>query len=383
MRLGDVLRPVARAELNDPTKTYKLLGVRLDGRGPFLRETVLGSETAAGKFYRVESGDFIYSRLFAWRGAFGTIDDEMDGCYVSGEFPTFRPLDGNVDVRYLRWWFRLAETLRRVEEDCSGSTPLTRNRFKEHFFLDLEIPLPSLDEQERIVARIEGLSAMVAEGQALQQRTAEEGEALLRAILASDPEAKLTPMRDLLRLRDPDVAVHPNESYQFAGVYSFGRGVFRAQQRSGMETAYSRLTRVHAGDLVYPKLMAWEGAFGVVPDNCEGCVVSTEFPVFQVDRGRVSPEILDVHFRDPHTWAALSGSSTGTNVRRRRLNPRDFLAYEFPVPSVAIQLKLRAVHELLASVRMQQNDCSAELNALLPAVLDRALQVNSRAGCQG
>ena len=32
------------------------------------------------------------------------------------------------------------------------------------------------------------------------------------------------------------------------------------------------LTRLRAGDFVYPKLMAWEGAFGVVPPECEGIV---------------------------------------------------------------------------------------------------------------
>jgi type I restriction enzyme S subunit len=53
-------------------------------------------------------------------------------------------------------------------------------------------------------------------------------------------------------------------------VYCFGRGVFLGQQRMGSEFAYRRLTRLNVNDFVYPKLVAWEGAFGMVPPKCSG-----------------------------------------------------------------------------------------------------------------
>src|SRR5262249_28188260 len=101
VKLADVLTRVERIEHVDPTKEYRLLGVRLDGAGAFLRERVLGTQTAASKLLRVAEGDFIYSRLFACRGAFGVVSRELDGCYVSGEFPTFVPVDGKIDINFL------------------------------------------------------------------------------------------------------------------------------------------------------------------------------------------------------------------------------------------------------------------------------------------
>src|SRR5450830_1761842 len=59
-------------------------------------------------------------------------------------------------------------------------------------------------------------------------------------------------LSELLTQREPDVAVVPTETYSFAGVYSFGRGVFRAQQKTGGEFSYRRLSRIRAGDFVYP-----------------------------------------------------------------------------------------------------------------------------------
>jgi len=179
VRLGDVLTPTERVEIVDASKEYRLLGIRLDGQGPFLRETVLGTQTSATKLFRVAEGDFIYSRLFACRGAFGVVTEELDGCYVSGEFPAFVPVPGKVDVGFLKYWFRLPSVVATVDADCSGSTPLTRNRFKENFFLALEIPLPPLAEQRRMVARIEELATQSHEARTLRHQAAEEAERLM------------------------------------------------------------------------------------------------------------------------------------------------------------------------------------------------------------
>src|SRR5207244_2097274 len=126
----------------------------------------------------VRGGDFIYSRLFAWRGAFGIVPDSLDGSFVSNEFPTFESKGEGIDLRFLHYWFRLPGVLRTVEADCTGSTPLTRNRYKESFFLALEVPLPAFAEQRRIVQRIEGLAFKVDEARSLREQTIKEVQAL-------------------------------------------------------------------------------------------------------------------------------------------------------------------------------------------------------------
>jgi len=224
------------------------------------------------------------------------------------------------------------------------------------------------------MARIEELAARINEARGLRAQAAEEIENLCRAVITQDPTAKLTPMRDLVALRSPDVTVQQDESYQFAGVYCFGRGVFRAQMKTGIEFAYAKLTRLTTGNFVYPKLMAWEGALGIVPPECNGCVVSTEFPVFEVLEDRVLPEVLDTYFRSPNVWPELSGSSTGTNVRRRRLNPSDFLDYKMPLPTRPTQKRLRQVRKQVDALKKIQAETAAELDAMLPSILDKAFK---------
>ncbi len=137
VRLGDIVEQLQRPTPVEPDKEYRLLGMRSQIGGPFLREMKRGSEISASALNQVNAGDFIYSRLFAWQGSFGVIPEELDGCYVSNEFPIFSVDAARLNPRFLVFWFGLPQTQRDVEADCFGSTPGTRNRYKEEYFLRL------------------------------------------------------------------------------------------------------------------------------------------------------------------------------------------------------------------------------------------------------
>jgi len=376
VQLGDILVPVSRPEAVSTEKTYDLLGAHWYAEGLYTKEVKTGAEIRASRVFRVEEGDFVYNRLFAWKGSFAIAMKENHGCYVSNEFPCFVVRDDRLNRQYLRRYFSQVSAWEEALGLSSGGTPTSRNRLKVEKLLAMKIPLPPLSEQQRIVARIEELAARLEEARGLRRQAVEETEALRRAVVFSSDQgkARLTKMNELVSLRQPDVSVVPHETYHFAGVYSFGRGVFRGDVKTGMEFHYPRLTRISEGNFIYPKLMAWEGALGIVPKECDGLVVSPEFPVFDVDASKVLPETLDVYFRTASVWPQLSGTSTGTNVRRRRLNPKTFLDYEFPLPPMTVQEQLRVITSKLNPSKKMQAETAAELDALLPSVLDRAFR---------
>jgi len=153
--VGDIVEQVRREVSVEPLAKYSLLGVRWYGEGLFIRETKPGAEVAAAKLYRIEKGDFVYNRLFAWKGSFGIAGPEVHGCHVSGEFQTFRVDPSQIDVRYLMAQFRDPAAWGRVEDRSTGGTPTSRNRLKEAAFLELRVLVPSLDEQRRVVNGVE------------------------------------------------------------------------------------------------------------------------------------------------------------------------------------------------------------------------------------
>ena len=371
VKLGEILSRTGEFITPDPSREYSEITVKLWGKGVTERGRVSGG-SMNGKRFVAKAGNFIASRIDARNGAMGLVPDSLDGALVTNDFPLFETNRQRLDLPFLDWLTKTRDFVDLCLRASEGTT--NRVRLKEDRFFALEIPLPPLAEQRRIVARIEQLAEQIHEAKRLRKEAEEEAEGMMRSIILHDKNAEMTPMRSLVRMRQTDVVVQRDETYQFAGVYCFGRGVFRAGLKTGMDFAYPRLTRLRAGEFVYPKLMAWEVALGVVPPECEGCVVSPEFPVFEIDEDIVFSEVLDIYFRNPTIWPELSGVSSGTNVRRRRLNPKEFLDYKMPVPSRETQITLRNAKAEVDALKILQAETSAELDALLPAILDRAFK---------
>ena len=80
-------RRYARAD-NPRKPSVKFSGFDSMAMARFARERS-GESLSAQHFYRVKAGDIIYNRLFAWKGSFGLIGEDLAGCYVSHEFPLF------------------------------------------------------------------------------------------------------------------------------------------------------------------------------------------------------------------------------------------------------------------------------------------------------
>ncbi len=371
IRLGEVLTKSDTWVNLDPLKTYTEVSVRLWGRGVVARGERNGSEIGGTRRLRVESGQFILSRIDARNGAVGLVPPELDGAVVSNDFPTFDANPNRLLPEYLGWLSRTRDFVERCRSVSEGTT--NRVRLDEKRFLQIEVLLPPVDEQRQIVAKIEHLAEKIDEVRKLREAVVSDANALCRSILVHSNSTR-TPMRELVRWRKPDTDVSPTERYQFAGVYCFGRGVFRSDIKSGLDFCYRSLTRLNTGEFVYPKLMAWEGALAIVPPECDGCYVSPEFPVFEVATERVLPEVLDVYFRSPSVWGGLSTSSTGTNVRRRRMNPKDFLQYEFPLPDRPTQFQVRSVRAKVEHISAIREQNAIEFDALLPSILDKAFK---------
>lgn len=375
VKLGEVLKQVHRREKVDPEKSYRLLGVRLEGAGPFLRETVSGTATSAACLSQVKAGDFIYSRLFAWRGAFGRISSDLDGCYVSNEFPTFIIDPERADARFLELWFRLKPTIDAVAEKCTGSTPLTRNRFKENFFLDLEIPLPPLAEQRRLVARIDTLAAKIDEAKRLRDEVVGTSRSmLLSAYTEMTATCPALAMREVApqvrRPVDPLAGVE----YHELGIRSFGKGSFHKPPLDGGSVGTKKLYEIHPGDVVFNNVFAWEGAVAVAKPEDAGRVGSHRFITCVPKPNVATAEYINFHFSTRLGLAQLGEASPGGAGRNRTLGLEALARIVIPVPPFAAQLWFGELLKKCQHSEGERTTADAELNAMLPAILDRAFR---------
>jgi type I restriction enzyme M protein len=166
--LGDVLEPAGVREEVLPDQSYRLLGISLFGKGAFVRETKLGQEMGAEIAWRVSAGSFIYSKLFAWRGAFALVRPELDSCYASGEVPSYSIDENEVLAEYLRLYFTRPTVWHEVERNCRGTTKGSRNRFHPDRLAAMTITVPDKPAQERIVAIATKAHELSAEARSIQ-----------------------------------------------------------------------------------------------------------------------------------------------------------------------------------------------------------------------
>ena len=366
--LGELLRRSDEPAVLDPAAEYHEVTIKLWGKGVVSRGTVRGSDLVSVRRV-VRANQLILSKIDARNGAIGLVPPELNGAIVSNDFPSFEFRDPDqCDMAFMGWLVRSTPFVELCKAASEGTT--NRVRIKEDRFLDQQIALPSLAEQQALVARLDALAEKTRQVETHLDAIERDAERLVRAYIFGEQPTK-RPMSELVRQLQPDVTVDGTIQYRFAGVYSFGRGVFPSAVKDGSEFAYKRLSTVRAGDFIYPKLMAWEGALGVVPPECDGMVVSPEFPVFSINADEVLPEVLDIYFRTPEVWPALAEISGGTNARRRRLQPSAFLGYQMPVPPMATQLKLREVHRQTQALKARHTAIRQANAALLPATLER------------
>jgi type I restriction enzyme S subunit len=385
VKLGEVLKQIWREEKVNPSSEYRLLGARWYGGGLFIKDVCLGQQIRADRIYQVQKGDFVYNRLFAWKGSFALAGPESNGCYVSNEFPCFELDQYRLDSNFLWWYFRREIAWNEVLKLSTGATPTSRNRLKERIFLNLDIPLPPLAEQRRIVARIEELAAQIKEARILRQQWKEEAKVLARSIAAKffNESAKLHPLHPLSEFVTVRGGGTPSKSDP-----SYWQGEIPWISPKDMKVHELRDAADHISERATQETAAKLIDSGAVLIVVRGMILSHTFPsaVLRVPGAinqdmkalipspRLLPEFLCslLWAYNPQILDLVEKSTHDT----RRLEISTLLSTKIPVPSIPGQLRILAEQEALqaqmAVLKSLQAEAATQIDALLPSILMRA-----------
>lgn len=150
VRIGDVIRRSTLLITVEDNVLYSQITLKTNGGGAVLRGKKLGKDIGVKKQYLAKEGQFIMSKIDARNGAFGVVTKELDNAIVTGDFPLFDVNQEKINPYYL---YLLSSTRPFVQyaQSCSRGTT-NRQRIDMDAFLSLQIPLPSLEEQNKIVA---------------------------------------------------------------------------------------------------------------------------------------------------------------------------------------------------------------------------------------
>lgn len=363
----------------NPERVYQQIRVRLWGKGLTLRARVLGSSIAARRQIRAKSGHFLVSRIDARHGAFGIVPDHLDGALVSNDFPCFEIDKNAVLPDYLEAYTRTDQFIDLCRRASEGST--NRVRLKENKLMAMEIPVPSFDQQRKIIGRLDRVASLVEEGATLKQGAHEDRLSLL-ANMAHRPDMPESTKEhsgwskiQLHQVLSPAAEAHPvsiDAVFPNIGIYSFARGPFVKPSIDGSSTSAKTLYRVRKGQFIYSRLFAFEGAYTIVPAEMDGHFVSGEFPSFDIAADAATPEFLAAYFMESRVWAELASESVGLGSRRQRVNQRRLLERCIWLPPLSWQKKLSVVYR--STLRCNSEAEGADHDSLMRACLHEVFQ---------
>lgn len=379
VKLGAVLKHRKEFIQIDDLAPYKRCRVQLHAQGVVLRDQVPGSDIKTKKQQVCKAGEFLVAEIDAKHGGYGMVPDDLEGAIVSSHYFLFGTDDAKIDRRYLGWFVRTPAFFEQVA--AQGSTNYAAIR--PGHVLEYEVPLPPLAEQRRLVASIDALATKIDEAKRLHGEATEGSDRLLicmahRRDWPNERKASAgwtqVNLGDVVTLRPAPVKVDTAAQYPNLGIYSFARGLFEKPPIEGLATSASTLFRVRAGQFIYSRLFAFEGAYGVVPDDLDGRYVSNEYPTFDCDESRVLPEFLEAHFKSPQVWQEVAVGSKGLGDRRQRVQPEQVLTHKMWLPPMAWQRTIAETRKRLAAERANKSLVESQLDAMLPAILDRAFR---------
>lgn len=135
---------------------YPNLGIYSFGRGVFAKPPIDGMETSAKKLNRVRAAQFIFSRLFAFEGAYTFVPNEFDGYFVSKQFPCFDVDPSLATAEFIAAALRSPQQWRELARSSKG-LGLRRQTIRVEALLDHELWFPPISEQHRIVDALQKL----------------------------------------------------------------------------------------------------------------------------------------------------------------------------------------------------------------------------------
>jgi type I restriction enzyme S subunit len=365
--LGEALYEDAEMISLNPKKQYSITGIYSFGRGLIKRPDILGSETAYERMAQLKARQVVMSKLNAWEGALAVVDNVFNGTYVSPEYPVFSIDESVADTAYIRHllkWPTLWSLLK------PRGSMVRRKRTSPTTLLATDVPLPDLDEQRRVAAKLDASTDRISRIIALRDKASVLGQQYMDALL--QPVEERARLSSFLHPSSDFIDVDPIATYRTAGILNRGRGLFERPLITGDETKYPRYNRLRTGQFVYSKLFGWEGSLAVVPPSFEGVHVSHEFPTFDID-----PDVADLEYvTHLARWHGLHNSlkdqGTGMGSRRQRVNIDRLLAAEVPLPSLPEQRRIARGLTLVHQTSLAGAEQSTQLAALRPALLNAA-----------
>lgn len=344
-------------------------------------------ETKTGMIV-VRPGDILVSGINAAKGAIAIHNaDAPSPIAATIHYGAYKADESQACAKFLWWMLRSNFFRELLSEHVPGGI---KTELKSKRLLPIPIPLPPLDEQRRIVAHIEDLAAKLDEARRLRRMTMAESDRLHSVAISkviSRCRCNHIALSDLI----DDSSLRNGKSIKSTPADAGIRCLTVGSVRDGrVDTAKSKpvpMTPQEArpyllsrGDVFVVRGNGSKelcGRAGIVTDDVDEVV----FPDLFI-RVSLPPDTIDPYFfvavwnaPEMRSWLEEEAKTTSGIWK---INQGHILAARIPLPPIDEQRRVVADLDILqvkfGSVEALQAETAAELDAMLPAILDKAFK---------
>lgn len=346
------------------------------------------SRQGLGKIFKVKSrvkilkGDLVISKMHTQNGLFAFSRQEFASTTT---FVPFQIKDELINPNFL--FVLLKPTLSRLMKFDS----VKRETYKIEEILELQIPLPPLEIQNKIINKLKAVEDKI---KALQEEKAklenEINEYIYIALGLEQKEqilnqtgVKIVRYKDLKLFDYKSNVLEKVETKSIYPQYSFGDFLTRKLDKIKIDenTFYKRVTiktkaggchlrdtlkgnliktknqfLIKQGQFLISKIDARNGAFGIVTNDLDKAVIMADFLNYDIDKNIINDKFLIAVLKTPYYMEQLDSLSSGT-TGRKRINEQKLSKLCICLPPLEIQneliLKLTKVDEKIENLKQK------------------------------
>lgn len=335
----------------------------------------------------IRPGDLVVSGINAAKGAIAIYDKEANApAAATIHYGAYEPSKSRVDVKFLWWMLRSSFFRKLLLEYVPGGI---KTELKAIRLLPIPIPLPPLAEQRRIVARIEELAAQIQEARTLHRQAAEEAEAILASRISQlfgkgvQHGWRAGVLADYVA--DDCYGTSEKTSDDSSGTPILRMGNIQDGCLDFRDLKYLHLSKkerakllLKRGDILVNRTNSAELVGKCAVFEGEGEYSFASYLIrLRLDMQQAEPGLVAAYINSPLGRAYML-SEKKQMTGQANVNSTTLKALPITLPSLPEQRRivteLNAFQAELDGLKRLLAEIAAELDALLPAILDRAFK---------
>jgi len=233
---------------------------------------------------------------------------------------------------------------------------------------NLKIPLPDINTQKKLIEKYKKIQQKLRELKEEYPKLLREFEnnlfivkdsqnkSLLRRVRYKDLESwsvksilgegiNYNPIYPLVKLEEiltrdkTQIEIQDNTEYKRVTIKLHNGGIFLRDKKFGKEIGTKKQFVIKKGQFLLSKIDARNGAFGIVPDELDGAIITGNFWTYNVDYSKIEPLYLTLITTTKQFVTLCNSASSGT-TGRHYLQEDIFLNTKIPLPDTNTQKRL-------------------------------------------